>query len=53
MASPNATYNHLRGDSKGLSRDNIEAILIMFPEITFEELAGWPGRVLILDDPPE
>jgi len=39
MPPPNAIYHHLRRVSKGLSRDNIEAIFIAFPEVTFEELS--------------
>ena len=53
MPSPNAIYNPVHGRSNGLSLDNIEGILIVFPEVTFEELVGWPRRLLVLGDLPD
>ena len=44
LPSANAIYNFLHGRSAALSLATIEAILIAFPEFTFEELTGRPRR---------
>ena len=43
-SNANAFFNFQGGRSRGLSLDNIEAILILLPDISFEELVGWAGR---------
>ena len=44
MATANRFYNFLNGHAASLSLDTIEAILVLLPDTSFEELVGWGGR---------
>jgi hypothetical protein len=43
MPTPNALYNHLRGDSASLSQVAIEQILTAFPDATLADITGIRG----------
>ena len=44
MATANRFFNFLNGHAASLFLETLEAILILLPTVSFEELVGWSGR---------
>ena len=44
LPTPNRFHNFLSGHSDSLSLDTIEAILVLLPGVSFEELVAWTER---------